>query len=430
MGITDTEQKAGEIWVWVPFGVKHISIGHPTLGFLRDYYFPCSVEEARTYEMVLITGKVNPIVEEDLGGNYLMLTVEPKNAMVYIDDKLQPIENGELMPLLPYGHHTYRVEAPSYMNEAGAFEIGKERTELNVRLVSAKATLTVNCPDAEADIYLNDQKKGRGSWTGQLAEGMYAVEARKSSHRSTKQSLTLAKQEQKTVTLNAPQPIYGKLNLTSTPGNCEVFLDGKQIGKSPNIFSDILIGNHNIELRKNGYDSQSKAVSIEEGKITDMEMTLQRTGSVAQQPEVQQPQPQQNEKPTVQTDKKKTIIIAKLSPNDAGFTFGLMGGRVNKIGWYASCLSDFGLCDVHISDEYTMPLFDLTAGTVFRCGKLIYFYIGAGLQRFVAENRNHGRVKFESGIILHYKGFSILAGANINHESLHVFPEFGLGYNF
>ena len=61
MGITDTEQKAGEIWVWVPFGVKHISIGHPTLGFLRDYYFPCSVEEARTYEMVLITGTVETI---------------------------------------------------------------------------------------------------------------------------------------------------------------------------------------------------------------------------------------------------------------------------------------------------------------------------------------------------------------------------------
>ena len=312
MGITKTEQHTGEIWVYVPFGVKHISIHHQHLGHLNDYYFPCSIEKGRTYRMELISGTVNPIVDEDLGGNYLVMNIEPENAQVYINEKPMLVENGEVSRLLPYGKYTYRVEAPSFMNEAGAFEIGKERVELNIRLVSAKATLTVNCPDTEADIYINDQKKGRGSWTGLLVDGMYAIEARKPGHRNVKQVLTLAKQEQKALTLNAPEPIYGKLNLNSSPSNCEVYLDGKQIGKSPNLFNNILIGSHTLELRKNGYDSQSKAVSIEEGKITDMEMTLQRSGSVAQQPEVQLPQPQQNETPDVQTDKWKTFIMADI----------------------------------------------------------------------------------------------------------------------
>ncbi len=274
MGIVDTKQEPGEIWVYVPFGVKHITIRHPQLGVLRDYYFPITIEEARTYEMVLASGTVSTIVESDVGGSYLMMTVEPKTAMVYIDEQLKPIENGEVMLLLPYGKHTYRVEAPSYMNEAGAVEIGKERVELNISLSSAKATLTVNCPDAEADIYLNEQKKGRGSWTGQIVDGMYVVEARKAGHRTEKQSLTLAKQEQKTITLNAPQPIYGKLNLTSTPGNCEVYLDGKMIGKSPDVFSNVLVGKHNVELRKEGYENATKQINIEEGKIAQESLTL------------------------------------------------------------------------------------------------------------------------------------------------------------
>ena len=471
MGITDTEQKAGEIWVWVPFGVKHISIGHPTLGFLRDYYFPCSVEEARTYEMVLITGKVNPIVEEDLGGNYLMLTVEPKNAMVYIDDKLQPIENGEVMLLLPYGKHTYRVEAPSYMNEAGAVEIGKERVELNIRLASAKATLTVNCPDAEADIYINDQKKGRGSWMGQLAEGMYAVEARKTSHRSTKQSFTLAKQEQKTVTLNAPQPIYGKLNLTSTPGNCEVFIDSMPIGKSPNIFSDILIGNHNVELRKNGYETQRKQVNIEEGKIADLSLNLQRIGGEVQQPEAQKPEPkpetkpqQHSGKPSAPKPERQTFIMANAAYNTAPQTsFGLTFGQVKKAGWYVNLMSNFDFTRGDFKcDDYGYPIggsstqyimtgesrtsrLSATAGLVFRCVGPFSLYAGAGYGRrallwsyknswwrdawATADAHSYQGLAIDAGAMLHFDGFSLsLGAASVGFDYWEA--KLGIGFNF
>ena len=37
LGVTKTEQHPGEIWVYVPAGVRRISISHPQLGVLRDY---------------------------------------------------------------------------------------------------------------------------------------------------------------------------------------------------------------------------------------------------------------------------------------------------------------------------------------------------------------------------------------------------------
>lgn len=232
--MVERANRNGEIWLWVSPGLKYLRLMHRDLGQyeLRLIDYVPRIESLHTYKIVIRGTAMAPIPEdEDLGGSYLMMTVEPKTAQVYIDDKPKTVENGEVKILLPYGRHTYRVESPNYMTEAGAIEIGHERKELNISLTSARATLTVNCADAEADIYINEEKKGCGSWTGQLDEGMYAVEARKAGHRTVKQSLTLAKQEQKVLTLNAPQPVYGKLNLDSSPGNCEVYLDGTKIGK-------------------------------------------------------------------------------------------------------------------------------------------------------------------------------------------------------
>ena len=39
LGIVKTAQKPSEIWVYVPRGLKKITISHPQLGMLRDYYF-------------------------------------------------------------------------------------------------------------------------------------------------------------------------------------------------------------------------------------------------------------------------------------------------------------------------------------------------------------------------------------------------------
>ncbi len=457
MGITKTEQHTGEIWVWVPFGVKHLSIHHQQLGHLNDYHFPCSIEKGRTYRLELISGTVTSVIEEDLGGSYLMITVEPKTAQVYVDDRPKTVENGEVKMLLPYGRHTYRVESPNYMTEAGIVEIDTERQELNISLTSAKATLTVSCTDAEADIFINEAWKGRGSWTGQLDEGMYALEARKAGHRTVKQSLTLAKQEQKSLTLNAPEPIYGKLNLDSSPGNCEVYLDGTKIGKSPDIFSNILVGSHTLELRKDGYESQSRQINIEENKITEFEMTLQLVGSVAQQPEVQQaePMPQQDLIMPMQKDKCKTFIMARAnatSNRENKPLFGISIGQVKKTGWYVSCLSTFNLYDeqeVNSFDtrEYKYSFLDLTAGAVFRCTNSFYLYTGAGwamrmnkyyYYSYYSSSYDHyddnddGGVNIEAGAMFHLKNFSIMAGVygiTITHN-YDIGLQIGVGYNF
>ena len=134
IGIVKTIQKPSEIWVYVPQGARRITISHPRLGILRNYEFPIPIDRARTYEMVLTTGQVQTVVQQDAGGQYLIMKITPPSAIVKIDDIEAISENGVVSKFLPYGKHTYSVSDPFYKDDQGVIEIGSERKELNIIL--------------------------------------------------------------------------------------------------------------------------------------------------------------------------------------------------------------------------------------------------------------------------------------------------------
>lgn len=53
MGVVNVKQEVGEIWVYVPEGVKKITIRHKDYGVIRDYEFGCPIESATVYELAL-----------------------------------------------------------------------------------------------------------------------------------------------------------------------------------------------------------------------------------------------------------------------------------------------------------------------------------------------------------------------------------------
>ena len=282
-GIVKTQQRTGEIWVYVPHGIKKITILHQSLGVLRDYYFPCAIEAAKTYEMALTSGEVRTTVVEDLGVSYLVLSVSPKTASVYIDGELQANDgSGEIVKSLPYGEHQYRVEAGNYMPDAGVVQIGKDKTVLNVNLKSALATLNVATTTPGTEIYVNEKKKGTDMWSGSIGAGTYVLEGRLAGHRSQKMSVTVAKQEEKTVTLPALEAMYGVLNVNYKPVGTEVWLDGKMLGTSPDMFKNILVGSHKVELKKSGYVPYSENIIIAEGETKALTGALSNNVTIAE----------------------------------------------------------------------------------------------------------------------------------------------------
>ena len=119
-GIAGTKQEAGEVWVYVPHGIKRITIKHDDLGVLRDYYFPIAIEKGRTYEMVLTTGRVETIVTHSVNKQFVVFSVNPTNAVVELGDEMLTVDSeGNATKGLPYGTYTYRVSCANYHTEAG-----------------------------------------------------------------------------------------------------------------------------------------------------------------------------------------------------------------------------------------------------------------------------------------------------------------------
>ena len=268
LGIVKTKQTPGEIWVYIPRGSKKITIKHPQLGVLRDYFFPIAIESARTYEMVLIAGEVQTVVKQARTSQYVVFQLMPPDAVVELDGELLKTEGGVASKMMKFGTYNYRVQAPNYLLEAGSVTVDDPNNKkvVNISLKPNFAKVTINV-DNNAEIWVNGEKKGEGSWSGNLGAGTYELEAKKEGHRST--TITqdfIVTAEPQIVKLQTPTPIYGEADINSSPGMADIFIDGKKVGQTPLLLSDLLVGLHTISIIKEGYESENKTITIKEGE--------------------------------------------------------------------------------------------------------------------------------------------------------------------
>ncbi len=263
---------AGEYWVFMAKDSKHLKIRVP--GYLpldvnfRDYGIE-GIRSRCTYVLTFTLPQTGQSVQQDDGMRFLAIQVEPKNSTVLVDGNPQTVENGEMSVLLPRGRHHYQVIAPGYTTEEGDVDLGDNTSPLTISLKSTKATLSVECATAGSQIYVNDQQRGVTPWSGTINAGNYTIEARLDGYRPHKTSLSLGESENRTVKIPALEVITGTLSVDCRPIGSEVYVDGKKVGTTPNIFRDIIIGNHRVEIRKEGYETLTKTVTIKENQQTD-----------------------------------------------------------------------------------------------------------------------------------------------------------------
>ena len=339
--INQNSEHPGEIWLYVPYGVKKITIQHPMLGVIRDYDLGLSVKKGKTYVLKLTTDQVNTLVVDYDNSQYLVLEVYPKNAEVYINGipfKLD--EFGKLEMPLAFGTHSYRVTAPDYHSTEGQITIKdkKNKQNLSIRLKQAFGYVSFKSPSSEfdgADIYIDDVSVGKlplntfpirsglhkvviskelyreyidnfaitdssyvsltptfepnfanvtittgndaqifdngnllgtSKWQGRLEAGDHKIEVKKISHRTVAKNISLENGEKRMISIESPTPIYGALEITSSPSDADVYIDGDKIGKTPFINSTILVGEHNVELKRNGYKTEFETVIIKENE--------------------------------------------------------------------------------------------------------------------------------------------------------------------
>ena len=251
----------------------------PLMVIFGDYGIE-KLQSNRTYVLTLTkpSGAQEPV---DAGGNFYAISVQPKTATLWIDGVPQEVSSdGEYSAMLAYGSHTYKVEAGGYISKSGNFTIGKgDMIPISVSLVSALATLNVSCPTPAVSLYVDKKSVGSLPWNGNLKEGMHLLEVRKDGYRSQQKTIQLAQQQKLDVAFDALSAIQGNLSVNFKPFGSDVYVDGVKVGQSPRVFNGVLVGNHNVEIRKSGYTTSRQTVTISEGQTASISGSLTSSAS-------------------------------------------------------------------------------------------------------------------------------------------------------
>ncbi len=244
------------------------------IGSTHTYKIECNLYHTETgtvtvNERMTIEKKLRPAF------GYINVSTSPEQgAKVFVNGEylgLSPIKSDKLKS----GSHTVMVMKDMFKMTEKSFTVNDGQTTNATLNMSANfVNVTINT-DADADIYVDDDYKAKGRWSGRLSDGLHNFEARKANHRTTKKSLDLVLGENQTITLEAPRPISGSLDVNSSPMSAEIYIDGKHYGQTPNYINEILIGSHTLKLEKSGCAPITKTITIKENETLTINEKLQ-----------------------------------------------------------------------------------------------------------------------------------------------------------
>ena len=269
LGLVASEEKTGEIWLYVPPRAQKLSIFHQAFGVLRDYYYPTSIQSGRTYEMLLDIGT----------GRYVTITTSQAKSDVTVDGEYlgkSPIYN----KYLTFGRHIIFAQKDIY-EARDTFVVSTREEEptmmvnVQMRNMSAHFGETSVTVDDNAEIWFNDHKVGTGSWHTQLREGTYTLETRKADCDPVKTTFTVRPRSHNQIYANPPSPHKGLLNIYTRPRNVTALLNGTEAVDVTRMLA-LPVGSYQLQISKPGYISETHEYTLKHDSTTNDTISLQK----------------------------------------------------------------------------------------------------------------------------------------------------------
>ena len=256
---------------------QYVSDGFMSLaiGTTHTWKIECDMYHAESGSVTITEGE--PVtIEKQLrpAYGYINVTSQPESgAVVFIDNKkvgTTPYKSDKMAS----GTYNVRVVKDMYKAAEQTFVITDENTTNAVLEMSANFVNLALETDATSDIYIDGQYKGKGKWSGRIADGAHFVEVKKDKHRTISKNLNLVLGKDENIKIEAPTAITGFLDISSLPVKADVYLNGKHYGTTPRIISNLLIGEYTLKLEKEGCASVTKNIVIEENQTLTMKEQL------------------------------------------------------------------------------------------------------------------------------------------------------------
>ncbi len=244
-----------------------------------DYYEPATGQ----YAVSVDSQETNIVLKPAF--NYLQVSSDPEGAEVLLDGVrlgVTPLQTG----MVGRGKHILRLRKEDYYLEEVSVAVGSDGILQEVPQVALRpqfGLVVCVCEDPEADLVVTNStgevvQRGKSGMKVRLnSQSSYKVESSRPSHKSQSKGIigNSIEGREVTVSVGAPIPVYGGIELSSTPTRAEVLVDGQAVGTTSYI-GRILIGSHRIELRRDGYSLDPFMVEVLEGQTVKLEKTMMK----------------------------------------------------------------------------------------------------------------------------------------------------------
>ena len=226
-------------------------------------------------QFVVNGSKVEKVVNLKPSHGYLKVAGDGQlqGASVYVDGSLigtAPCTSSRLSS----GSHTVRIVKNMYKDLSETVVIRDGETLDYVPSLQADFAKVTLKTTAGADIYVDGQKKGTSTWTGDLRSGEHLFEAVMSGYRTSSIYRTIsATPSAQMYDIPAPTPILGFVNIISSPIS-DVYVDEKHVGRSP-LSLDLIVGKHTVVFKKDGFWTQEKVVEVKENESSTVKVALE-----------------------------------------------------------------------------------------------------------------------------------------------------------
>jgi len=205
----------------------------------------------------------------------LNLTIEPNDTEVLLDGIPAAGRQLELKP----GKYSLKLSRKNYFSIDENIEmILGETLNKEYKLVKNTGILKLSIIPSDAELYINNDNTNKSQML-ELPPGIYKVEIKKDDYYPISEIVEIKLNEtiERNYELKAKT---GILQLTVNPDEAEVKLlsGGKEIKSWTGLgyIKDILTGNYEIVIKKDGYKTYKKQVIINENKTTIEDITLEK----------------------------------------------------------------------------------------------------------------------------------------------------------
>lgn len=206
---------------------------------------------------------------------HLEVSTEPVNADILLDGQPSGISPFTISPLSP-GMHSLEIRAERYVSVQTQIDIEglDHHQSFHIALKPAWGHVELSTLPAGADVYIDDELRGKTPLTTELLSGGETATVMLSGYKPWKKTLHVQVGDTLKIPSITLEPADGVLEINSRPSSATVTIDGEYRGTTPITLDVSANKQHKISLFLNGYRTHKHSILLPPGETETLTATL------------------------------------------------------------------------------------------------------------------------------------------------------------